>query len=251
MPTREGYTEGIPSWVDLGTTDVDGARSFYAALFGWEYQDEDTGSGAYTMAYRNGLAAAGIGALQGEASPSWTSYFAVDDANRIADAIEEHGGHVSMGPADVAEAGRMAIASDPAGATFGIWQAGRHFGAAIVNEHGGLNWNELITDDIDAVAPFYQSVFGYDVEPENGYRMFRIGGREVAGGGNKPRPDIPNHWNVYFAVADMPTAITATESGGGTIVIEPRVAEGVGVIARISDPQGAAFNIIELAVEID
>lgn len=251
MPTRDGYAEGIPSWVDLVTTDVEGARSFYGALFGWEYRGEDVGSDPYTMAYRNGQVAAGLGPLQGEASPFWTSYFAVDDADRTAHAIEEHGGHLLSGPGDVADAGRMAMATDPAGAVFGIWQAGRHFGAAIVNEHGGLNWNELITDDIDAVAPFYQSVFGYEVEPEDGYRMFRVEGREVAGGGNKPRPDIPNHWNVYFAVADMPAAIAATESGGGAIVIEPREAEGVGVIARISDPQGAAFNIIELAVEID
>lgn len=251
MPTRDGYAQGIPSWVDLGTTDVEEAKGFYASLFGWEYREADTGSDVYAMAYRNGHVAAGIGPLQGGGAPSWTSYFAVDDADQAAHAIEDHGGRLLMAPADVSDAGRMAIGTDPAGAVFGVWQAGRHFGAALVNEHGGLNWNELITDDIDAVAPFYQSVFGFEVTPEDGYRMFRIGGREVAGGGNKPRPDIPNHWNVYFAVGDMTAAIAATESGEGTIMIEPREAEGVGIIARVSDPQGAAFNIIELAMEID
>ena len=33
-------------------------------------------------------------------------------------------------PFDVFDAGRMTIAQDPTGATFGVWQAGKHIGAA-------------------------------------------------------------------------------------------------------------------------
>jgi uncharacterized protein len=251
MPMREGYAEGTPSWVDLGTTDVGGAKSFYAGLFGWEYRDQELDSVSYTMALCNGHVAAGIRPVQGKGEPFWASYFAVDDVDRAAARIEEFGGGLMMTPSDVMDAGRLAIATDPTGAVFGIWQAGEHFGAAIVNEHGGLNWNELITEDIDAIAPFYEGVFGFVAEKEGDYTMFRVNGREVAGGGNKPRPDIPNHWNVYFAVESMPAAIKTTNEGGGTVVREPREAEGVGIIARVSDPQGAAFNIIELAMEID
>ena len=40
MATRNGYAEGIPAWVDLGTPDVPGALAFYAALFDWEYREE-------------------------------------------------------------------------------------------------------------------------------------------------------------------------------------------------------------------
>ena len=28
---------GTPTWVDLMTPDMDGARKFYHALFGWDY----------------------------------------------------------------------------------------------------------------------------------------------------------------------------------------------------------------------
>jgi predicted enzyme related to lactoylglutathione lyase len=31
----EGFEHGIPSWVDLGTPDIDAAAGFYGDLFGW------------------------------------------------------------------------------------------------------------------------------------------------------------------------------------------------------------------------
>ena len=43
MPTVREYLHGTPCWVDLATTDLAGARVFYAGLFGWEYVDEELG----------------------------------------------------------------------------------------------------------------------------------------------------------------------------------------------------------------
>jgi hypothetical protein len=42
MPERDGYEHGVPSWVDLGTTDVEDAKRFYTGLFGWEFGDMPT-----------------------------------------------------------------------------------------------------------------------------------------------------------------------------------------------------------------
>ena len=54
----ESYKQGTPSWIDLSTTDVDGAKAFYSALFGWEYQDNPMGEGqVYSMAQIDGSAA--------------------------------------------------------------------------------------------------------------------------------------------------------------------------------------------------
>ena len=47
--------------VDLATTDLAGAKAFYAGLFGWEYVDEEMGEmdiGVYSMAMLDGSAAA-------------------------------------------------------------------------------------------------------------------------------------------------------------------------------------------------
>jgi len=256
MPTRNGYAEGVPSWVDLGTPHVEGAKTFYRALFGWDYREEDTGSGRYHIALRKGLPAAGIGTLQEGAETTWTSYFAVDDADVTTARIGEAGGTILSPPSDVGNQGRLAIASDPTGASFGIWQAGEHFGAAIVNEHGGLNWNELITDDMEGVTDFYETVLGWESEIADWgeghlYTTFKVADRGIAGGAVKSRPDIPNHWKVYFAVNDAAESIEVTRAGGGTVLREAREAEGVGVIASLADPYGAPFFIIQLALEID
>ena len=60
MPRVERYRHGTPCWVDLATTDLAGAKAFYAGLFGWEYVDEEMGEmdiGVYSMAMLDGSAA--------------------------------------------------------------------------------------------------------------------------------------------------------------------------------------------------
>lgn len=54
---------------------------------------------------------------------AWTPYFASDDVDLTAEAVRSCGGTVGVGPLDADDAGRLALASDPSGAVFGIWQA--------------------------------------------------------------------------------------------------------------------------------
>jgi predicted enzyme related to lactoylglutathione lyase len=56
---------------------------------------------------------------------------------------------------------------------------------------------------------------------------------------------VPPHWTVYFDVADADaTAARAVELGGG--VRRPALhVPGVGRIATLADPQGAAFAIYQ------
>lgn len=256
MPTRDGYAEGTPSWVELGTPDVREAADFYGAVFDWEFRAENTPRPHHT-ALRHGLPAAGIGELDEPARPpGWTTYFAVDDADAVSARIGVAGGVIRFGPDQVGTAGRLVVAADPTGAVFGIRQAGDLLGAEVVNEHGGLNWNELITDDIDSATIFYTEVFGYQSDVEDWgdshfYTTFKVADRGIAGGAAKPRPDIANHWNVYFSVDDADRAIMTATDNGGAILREARETEGVGVIARLADPAGSPFTIIELANEID
>ena len=39
MPERDGYIAGVPCWIDTTQPDPDAAASFYAGLFGWEFED--------------------------------------------------------------------------------------------------------------------------------------------------------------------------------------------------------------------
>ena len=39
MGEVERYPDGSFCWIDLGTTDVEGAKAFYGGLLGWEFED--------------------------------------------------------------------------------------------------------------------------------------------------------------------------------------------------------------------
>jgi predicted enzyme related to lactoylglutathione lyase len=44
LGTARTYEPGTPSWVDLGTPDVDGAAAFYGELFGGTAQSSPHGA---------------------------------------------------------------------------------------------------------------------------------------------------------------------------------------------------------------
>src|SRR5918911_607804 len=51
MGERTSYAPGTFSWADVTTTDQEGAKAFYTALFGWEIEDLPVGDGvSYSMA---------------------------------------------------------------------------------------------------------------------------------------------------------------------------------------------------------
>ena len=62
MTTKTEYAPGIPSWVDLGTTDVTAAQAFYGPLFGWEFEEQKGPDGevVYCLAKLGGKNAAGL-----------------------------------------------------------------------------------------------------------------------------------------------------------------------------------------------
>lgn len=256
MPTRDGYPEGVPSWVDLSTTDVERARGFYETLFGWNIEQAESESMPYWMAHQKGRPAAGMGPAQGEPQFSaWTTYFAVDDVDAVAKKIEDAGGQIVFAPTDIMDLGRMALAVDTCGAAFGLWQAGKHKGAGIVNEHGALNWNELQVEDVSKALEFYGAVFGHTSEETEGgsgpYYVLSAGERPVAGAMAKPAPEIPDSWSVYFAVDDAAAAVVTAQENGGEVSFGPIDLPGVGTIVGLVDPTGGHFTAIQLAGEVD
>jgi predicted enzyme related to lactoylglutathione lyase len=256
MPEVTSYAPGTPCWVDLMTSDPDGARGFYGGLFGWELEIGPPETGYYTQARVRGLAVAAIG---GQPKPdelpvAWTTYLATDDVDDTTKRILENGGTVTMAPLDVGEEGRMAVAVDPTGAVFGLWQAGRHLGAALTNEPNTPCWNELGTRDLDRARRFYSDVFGYEWEdvdtgPDGPpYATFSVGGRIVGGSyvmGEQMPADVPPNWMVSFAVADTDATVARTQELGGGVNM-PAVDSPYGRYAVLRDPQGGVFSVIQL-----
>jgi uncharacterized protein len=250
------YEAGVPSWVDLGSPDPQGAADFYGALFGWSAPEGLPETGGYRVAMVGDRAVAGIGVQQNPGPPVWATYVAVESADDAAEKVIAAGGQVLLPPMDVLDVGRMAVFVDSVGAVFSVWQAGTHPGAQLVDEPGTWSWSELITTDVDASKAFYGAVFGWTGNtvgegPTGAYTEWQVGGRAVAGMMLKPPmmpAEVPPHWGVYFAVADTDAAVARVAELGGNVVMPPIDIEP-GRFAVVTDPFGAVFNVIALKPE--
>lgn len=248
------WANGVPCWVELGVPDVAAAKRFYAEVLGWNYRPTDIEFGGYVIAETRGAAAAGIGPLPSGAPAAWTLYLAGDDVDKIATATPIHGGRVLMPPHDVGNLGRTFIAADPTGARFGVWQAGTHIGAGVVNEPGALTWEDLRSPDPEAARNFYAAIFGHHAEAhvDGGpdYHLFALPGDDAPLGGISGLPNGKGsaHWLVYFAVADAEASIAAAEKAGGRVIAQD-FDSLYGRLAELADPDGAVFHVLESSGE--
>jgi uncharacterized protein len=259
MGERTSYTNGTFSWVENATNDQDGAKSFYAALFGWEYDDRPVGDGIiYSMAQLGGKNVAAITPqMQDEREqgvpPHWNNYITVEDVDAVTAKVAELGGQVLAGPFDVMDAGRMSAFMDPTGAVAFLWQARANIGAHLVNVPGAFCWNELATRDVLTAERFYSQLFGWKFDrgaqtEEPAYWMI-VNGDRLNGGmrqiGDEMPPGTPSHWLVYFAVEDVERTSELAAGGGAEVLLPKFSMADSGAFAVLSDPAGASFAVFE------
>jgi predicted enzyme related to lactoylglutathione lyase len=277
---QDRYIPGVPCWIDTTQPDPAAATQFYGRLFGWEFEDvapPDSPQRYFVGRIRGGDAAAvGSQPEGGPPAATWNTYVWVKDADETAAKVRAAGGSVLSEPFDVGESGRMAVCADPAGAVFSVWQPRAHRGAAIVNEHGSLNFNNLNTRDLDAVKPFYGAVFGWEVLDVGGAPMWALPGygdfleqrrpgmrkqmaemgaperfEDVVAGivpiGDDQR-DTPAHWSVTFAVDDADAIAQRAVELGGRVLVPPFDAPWVRMTV-IADPAGATFTASKFVPE--
>ncbi|MGW0767680.1 VOC family protein [Streptomyces sp. NPDC002676] len=245
---------GGPCWTELGTTDLEGAKRFYAELFGWRPEtDPRPEAGGYTMAHLGDAAVAALTPLYQESQPvAWNVSFAVPDADAAARKVEEAGGTVVLGPMDVFDVGRFAVALDPTGAAFQLWQARSFPGAGLFNAPGTLGWVELATRQTDRARDFYTTVFGWSVNASQWYTQWGIGGDDFGGMadmGDRFPQDVPAHWMPYFAVDDVDATAEVAVGAGGSVVVPPASMPGGRRIAVLRDAQGATFGVYKAGEE--
>jgi uncharacterized protein len=246
------WPAGTPCWVDVTVDDIPKAIAFYQALFGWDIQLGGPEVGGYSIAHQDGRIVAAVSPKMGQPdAPSvWTTYLATDDVDATAAKIKGAGGQLLAGPMDVMEEGRMAVASDPAGAVFGLWQGEHTTGLGVANEPGALTWNEHMSADFDGSKAFYQAVFGYGYQDMSGegfkYAMPMVDGHEVGGIGEYPEgtpAGTPAAWSAYFAVPDTDAAVAKVVELGGRVVEPPRDSP-YGRFGSVADNHGAVFSLI-------
>jgi uncharacterized protein len=270
MTEHDRYIPGVPCWIDTAQPDPDAAVAFYSALFGWEFEDvmPPEAASRYLIARLPGGDVGAVASQPKGATPpaAWNTYIWVQDADETAARVRAAGGSILMAPGEAEDAGRMAIFADTEGAAFSVWQAGRHRGAAVVNEPGSLNFNVLSTRDAAAAEAFYGAVFGWERIPVGdgvawalpaygdfleqrtpGIRegMKDMGAperfEEVVASLTVVGDAVAPHWDVTFGVADADAIAARAAELGGRVLAAPTDAPWVRTTV-IADPQGATFT---------
>jgi predicted enzyme related to lactoylglutathione lyase len=247
MGEVERYPNGSFCWIDLGTTDVTGAKAFYGELFGWEFEDRPAGDGeVYTLCRLQGRNVAGIHRHDPEEGIGWASSVAIDELEAVTSRAGELGATVLAEPFDVPGAGRTAVLRDPSGAVVSLWQPRGHAGAGLVNEVGTWTWNELVTPDLPAATAFYAELFGWGVQDLPGAfprTSFSLGDLLV-GGGHAPAPqeEPAPRWTVAFRVADADQSAARARELGGSVPLPPMDIPA-GRFAIVADPAGVSFGV--------
>ena len=116
--------------------------------------------------------------------------------------------------------------------------------------HGTFHWNELMSRDVGKSKQFYAKTLGWtydDMTMANGvvYTIIRQGD-EMVGGMMTMEGEMfegtPEHWFAYIAVDDVDRRLDLLKEEGGKVLREPFDAEGIGRIAIVQDPGGAAHG---------
>lgn len=245
---------GRPTWIDLSASDMEGARAFYRALFGWDYDIGGPEFGGYTTARVGQRMAAGIGGNVGSEGVTfpvaWGLYFASHDIEADVARAVALGATVLFPPMTVGEFGRMAGCIDPGGAVFSFWQAGQHTGFEVADEPGSAAWYELYAANAQQSSEFYSALLGAVAEPMPGDLEYYVlkQGDEQLGGIMQIDPawgDLPPNWAIYFAVADADQTVAIAVSHGGK-ALGPVDDTPFGRLAALMDPYGAIFKIVQL-----
>ena len=120
----------------------------------------------------------------------------------------------------------------------------------MTNPHGEHIWYELLTTDPDAAQAFYRDIIGWSVEDSGmsdmDYRL--LGAPDGAGvAGLMKLPDGVETgpvWLGYVGVDDVDASVARITAGGGSVLMPAATMDGVGRMALVADPHGAAFYVM-------
>lgn len=258
MASMGKHANGSPVWFELATGDQAGARTFYAALMGWQHQDHPISEGQhYSIFERDGAEVAAAYTMMPEQSvsgmpPHWDVYFQVADVDGCAQKAKALGGSVVVEPMEVMEHLRMAVLADPQGAVFCVMQPRQHTGVGRLRQDYSVTWVELATRDLDAACRFYSELLGWSLTEHPGapaaYRLIGTADGNVGGMMQMTEEwgDLPSHWSIYLQTPDIQASVATATAQGARLNVPVFEAPGVGHIAQLSDPGGAWFYLIQL-----
>ena len=109
-------TVGAMCWNELLTWDAEAAKTFYSALFGWQYITDDNGYILILNNGRNNGAMMQMDESFGQMPSVWQPYFTVADIDAAVAQAGDSGGTIIIPKTEAPGAGHFAFLADPAGA---------------------------------------------------------------------------------------------------------------------------------------
>ncbi len=258
QPPSGEHHVGKVVWSDLVTPNLDGAKRFYGALFGWTFRAVP-GARDYSLALLDGEPVAGL--LQktpppGRPQPAWLTFLAVRDIAALQQAALQHGGKMISTARNYPQRGRQAVLADPEGVVFAVLTAEGGDPPDYLAAPGEWIWSALFVTDPKQETVFYRTLFGYDVydlasddssEGEASHYVLssdnyaRVGLNALPADSVHRRP----HWLNFLRVTDAADTAMKAVALGGRVLVEPRVDRHGGRLAALADPSGAVFGIME------
>jgi predicted enzyme related to lactoylglutathione lyase len=115
------FEDGALGYVEIPSEDVERAKGFYTAVFGWTHQERP--GGGYSF-FDSGAGGIGGGFPAGEERPPHPVVFMIcDDIELTLALVEDNHGRVVTPRTEFGDAGWLAHVCDTEGNLIGLWQA--------------------------------------------------------------------------------------------------------------------------------
>ena len=122
-PPDAAARPGEWAWMELWTTDPEGAHDFYRRLVGYQYAAVRGGS--YHVFGRQDVPRAGVVEIPWKGvAPNWLPYVLVRDLAVVLRRVRASGGAVLQEPRDDFGNGNVALIVDPTGGVLALWEGG-------------------------------------------------------------------------------------------------------------------------------
>ncbi len=243
-------------WFDLFTHDLKSASHFYEELFGWSFYPAQSGRKIVNTITREGIPIGNAIQINREKNKvrksRWLSYVSVEDVDRSTMLVEQNNGTIYMRPKELPNRGRVAVVKDPQGAVFAmVTVLGGDPSDQGMMENFWMG-SELWTSHMNSALRFYHLLVGYeqelvDVKSGTKYCLLVKDRQPRAGMVKIPWDDVKPNWVPYIAVEDVMTIADTAKQLGGILLIEPDKKVREGMVAIISDPNGAVFGVQQLS----
>lgn len=237
MAHRDTSSVGAPCWVETFQLDPRAATEFYGPLFGWTFDETETGF----TALLDGRRVAGIGRAPAASQVGWLTYVRVADVAEILARAENAGGTGLLGPTPAGPDTDIALLTDAGGVPFGLLAGS---GVEVVDEPNTWAMSSLHTTDVDRADAFYGNVFGWELAtvPGAGFAEWRLGDRRVAVVTATDGVAVPPHWSINFTVRDADAFAERAVALGAALLMPPTDTPGFRS-AVVRDPQGGVVAV--------